>query len=653
MPVIKTGTSLTTKPTLNLDFARDKQLDPRITFTRGSNGTYYDGYTSVKAEENLLTDSQTLQILPSTNVDRTGNATTAPDGTTTATSVTIQSGQTTGANIRYTSVPVIAEDYVFSVFAKPNGKNYLNIRELLSNGNNNDTWFNVSTGAVGTTDADHTATITDVGNGWYRCSIKFSVNASRSTNIIMFIADTDNSTTVADDGNGLYLWGAQLEQKDSLTAYTPTTSSPIIKYQLALQTAGNNVARFDHDPVTGESLGLLIEDQRTNIIPTNNPAQSTSDRFSSDFNTTDVVAPDGTQTGVLKAYWDGSETSPGGAKYMFFRDAAFTTTNIHTSSVYVYPVAETNLRMTPHSQYASDTDGGTAAGGNAYFDCTGDGSVISFDGATIDAKIKNVGGGWYRISATYYRNSTNPITSSYGVIIYSNSTVGSGAGELEFTGYYKALWYMWGPQVEEGTFPTSYIKTTSSQVTRSEDSAVMTGDNFSSWYRQGQGTVYLDYRTGEKTSGFRIAALSSGSNANRMEFAIASGGGYGPYAFFVTNNVNQVASSGGYIYTSNTNYKSATGFKLNDTSFSNNGESTINDTSCIIPIVDRFYIGADATGAAKPNATIRKVSFYPKRLTNNELQILTSGDVDELNNAKSLSLQILDSSGNVIKSIYN
>ena len=33
-----------------------------------------------------------------------------------------------------------------------------------------------------------------------------------------------------------------------------------------IKTAGNNEARFDHDPVTLESLGLLIEESRTNIV---------------------------------------------------------------------------------------------------------------------------------------------------------------------------------------------------------------------------------------------------------------------------------------------------------------------------------------------------------------------------------------------------
>jgi hypothetical protein len=51
--------------------------------------------------------------------------------------------------------------------------------------------------------------------------------------------------------------------------------------------------------------------------------------------------------------------------------------------------------------------------------------------------------------------------------------------------------YIWGAQLEAGAFPTSYIKTEASQVTRSADSASMTGTNFSEWYRQDEGTVYV------------------------------------------------------------------------------------------------------------------------------------------------------------------
>jgi hypothetical protein len=50
------------KPTLNLNFAKVKALDPRITFTRVSGAVYYDGVTHAKAEENLLIQSQNHSI---------------------------------------------------------------------------------------------------------------------------------------------------------------------------------------------------------------------------------------------------------------------------------------------------------------------------------------------------------------------------------------------------------------------------------------------------------------------------------------------------------------------------------------------------------------------------------------------------------------
>ena len=163
-------------------------------------------------------------------------------------------------------------------------------------------------------------------------------------------------------------------------------------------------------------------------------------------------------------------------------------------------------------------------------------------------------------------------------------------------------------------------------MTRAADSASITGTNFSSFFNQNEGTVYLDYKTEQKTANFRVLSVSDNSTNNRMEFAIASGSGSGPYSFFVREGSNQVDSSAGYSYTANTNFKVATGYKTDDTSWSNNGETPVNDTSVLIPTVDRLYIGADGVGtsASKPCCSIRKLAYYPKRLSNATLKAMTT-----------------------------
>ena len=78
----------TVRPSLLLDFAKTKVLDPRITFTRSTTATYYDGVTSALAEQNLLLQSQFAGSWSTGSASLTLNSTTAPDGTTTATTLT-------------------------------------------------------------------------------------------------------------------------------------------------------------------------------------------------------------------------------------------------------------------------------------------------------------------------------------------------------------------------------------------------------------------------------------------------------------------------------------------------------------------------------------------------------------------------------------
>jgi hypothetical protein len=113
----------------------------------------------------------------------------------------------------------LSSTYTLSVYAKAGTSTWL---RLFTSNVSPFAWFNLSTGAVGTVQAGATATITSVGNGWYRCSI-----SSVSNNTIgIRLADADNNTQTT-SGTNLYLYGAQVELASSTGTYTATTTTAV------------------------------------------------------------------------------------------------------------------------------------------------------------------------------------------------------------------------------------------------------------------------------------------------------------------------------------------------------------------------------------------------------------------------------------------
>jgi hypothetical protein len=257
------------KPSLNLDFANVKKLDPRITFTRGSTATYYDGKTFAKAEENLFVDSENFRDsgtnfvpLALSLVDDV-DITTGPDGISDADAL-IPSTDANVHRVRYTISQT--GTYTVSLFVKPNGYNYI---ALSSAGDiTNSVVFNITSGSEAVQSTNGTASngaITASGNGYFRISATLVLGSTLGPYILV-MSDATTFNFTGDGTSGIYLWGAQLEQRSALTDYTATTTQPITNYIPALQTAASGEPRFDHDPITGESKGFLIEEQRTNLL---------------------------------------------------------------------------------------------------------------------------------------------------------------------------------------------------------------------------------------------------------------------------------------------------------------------------------------------------------------------------------------------------
>jgi hypothetical protein len=362
-----------------------------------------------------------------------------------------------------------------------------------------------------------------------------------------------------------------------------------------LQTASSGDPRFDHDPITGESKGLLIEEQRTNLL-TYSESFDDSDwgKTNASIDSNTIVAPDGTLTGdkfVVNTVLGSHDVrqSPSLTSGVTYTFSAFI-----KKGEYNFVVFFSQFSGTGYGSIRFDLLSGTVSGATS-------GALVS------DGSIINVGNGWYKCSYTFSATSTG--TSITGISGRPD------AAFVSFTGDGYSGIYIWGAQLEQGSFPTSYIKTEGSQVTRVADSASMTGTNFSDWYRQDEGTLYGETFS---TMGY-VAQIDAGNNNNRIAILNANN----IQGAVIANASFQANLDAGTISTSSGN-KYALGYKVNDFAISLNNSAVATDTDGILPIVNRLNIGCRANpNDDNINGYIKKIAYYPQRLPNNTLQALT------------------------------
>jgi hypothetical protein len=375
----------------------------------------------------------------------------------------------------------------------------------------------------------------------------------------------------------------ELEQSSSVGEYIPTTSTI------------NSAPRFDHNPVTGESLGLFVEEQRTNLVLNSADVSQWQAINSAVVNTNQVTAPDGTLTG------DGVT-------------AALTSSNVTqqvtiTSSTNTYTVS---CFVRNNNAASSRIDGYVRAGSiiNVSAGVTVDWNALTATGTGAAASVRLTPylNGWYRLSYSIADN--NAASDNLRIQFFPDTITGN-----------KQI-YLWGLQYEQGAFPTSYIPTTTATATRSADVASITGSAFSSWYRQDEGTFYGDaFRfSAVPATDFPVIA-DSRVGTDRLQIGYLT---EGLASAFV--QVAGVAQAEMYPGSGNArNRKVAFAAAADNFGATCNGAAVLTDSSGSMPTaMISLGIGSHTQNAQYLNGHIRRLTYWPQRLGNEVLQRITT-----------------------------
>ena len=397
---------------------------------------------------------------------------------------------------------------------------------------------------------------------------------------------------------------ANTKQLDPRVTFQRASTGTYFDYDGILKTALVDQPRFDVDPVTGESKGLLIEEQRTNLLTYSEQFYNGAwSGLRCSIAANSVIAPDGTLT-ADKLVEDTTATNTHSLNQV--TTVALTSGTAYTLSFYVKAADRGFIAL------RFETTSSVFNGAITYFNLTS-GTVVSV-GTGTTASITSVGNGWYRCVAT--QNAAASATARLSIYLSETGT------SVSYSGNGYSGMYIWGAQLEAGSFATSYIPTFGSQVTRSADSASITGVNFSGWYRADEGTVYSEAQcpsAGLATT-FHILSVNDGSSNNETRQTFNSGLMYGVVAASGSNVA--VLSTG--ITASNVNKGSLT-YKVNDFANSVNGAAVTTDTSGALPVgINKLYLGVSSNNTFYLNGTIKRIAYYPKRLSNTELQGITN-----------------------------
>jgi hypothetical protein len=371
-----------------------------------------------------------------------------------------------------------------------------------------------------------------------------------------------------------------------MTVVRATTATRVNSAGL-IESVANNVPRLDYTDSTCPS--LLVEPQRTNLVlyseQFDNAAWTTNASPTITANTT--TAPNGTLTADTIA--------AGGAN-----SGVYQVPTVSVAVAYAFSVYVKNISSSTAITIGCDLNPINAT---LIFNAVS-GTITSVGAGITASAVTNEGNGWFRVFGTYVTTNT------------PNTFIVFGGGVMSFA--------VWGAQLELGSYPTSYIPTTSAAVTRNADAISKTG--ISSLIGQTEGVLFLDLFASAKNDDTNTYGTWLVAGTATENFQIYN---LGTTLYWYARNTGGIIidQTADQTIVEGTRYKIAFAYKSGDYALYINGVQKRTNANVNVPVgVSQFNLSGGGYGAvpAVVKNEYNSAILFPTRLTNAELAQLTT-----------------------------
>jgi len=387
--------------------------------------------------------------------------------------------------------------------------------------------------------------------------------------------------------------------------FTRSGSATRINSQGLIETVGNGVSRLNYPLIDGKVVGCpshLLEPQRTNLVTYSEDISQLASQSNITITDNQVISPDGTLNAASFI-----DNSTNGVHRAF--------TNYSSSIASGQLVSHSIFAKAKEHKWFQLSTGGNTNDQWANFDL--ENGVIGNSSSSANPIIENYGNGWYRCILFATTSTTN--ASLAGLITLTNNLDAISRSPSYSGGNGEGV-YIFGLQIEQGSYPTSYIPTNGSSVTRSAETANGSGD--ASTFNDSEGVLMAEISALDNDGTVRSIAIS-GSVTNDVVRIYYDGVSNGLTAFVydgayqtvfttVLNNItenNKIAFS----YKLNQFKLFINGLQIGSTDLSGNSPNGLNTLN-----FDNGYGSEDLYGNTK------QIQYYDSALTDSELEQLTS-----------------------------